>query len=100
MAKKTERRIVEPEERHRDPPEDLPARRAVDMRGLVQAAVDLLEAGDVEHHVEAEILPDHDDQDGVHGDVGFGEDVGRRGAEQSPRASREGRTRRRRRSAR
>ena len=75
MAKNTESRIVEPSSGSVIAPEDLPAGRAVDVRGLVEVAVDLLQAGDVEHHVEAEVLPHDDDQDRVHGEVGLGEHV-------------------------
>ncbi len=69
IAKNTESRMVEPSSGSVTRAEDLPAGGAVDVRGLVEVRIDLLQAGDVEHHVEAEVLPHHDDEDGVHGEI-------------------------------
>ena len=51
------------EQRQRHVAEDLPARGAVDQRRLLELARDLLQPGEVEDHVEAEVLPrDRDEQ--------------------------------------
>src|SRR6185312_6927222 len=63
------------EEGQRHPEEALARRRPVDLGGLEQALVDGLEAGDEEHHVEAEILPDDDAEDGVDGEALVGDRV-------------------------
>ena len=51
-----------PEQRQRDVAEALEGAGAVHLRRLEQRLVDALQPGDVEHHVEAEILPQDDDQ--------------------------------------
>ena len=63
----TEKKIDEPdhwpEKRQGDVPESLEGARAVHLGRLEQRLVDSLQARDVEHRVEAEILPQDDDQD-------------------------------------
>src|SRR6185436_1249264 len=66
------------EQRQRYPPEYLPAGGAVDMGGLVEVLVDLLQPGDVDHHVEAEVLPHDHHQYGVHGEIAIRENMRRR----------------------
>ena len=53
-----------PEQRQRDVAEALERAGAVHLGGLEQRLVDALQAGDVQHHVEAEILPHDHDQHG------------------------------------
>src|ERR1700753_2625484 len=55
------------------PPGLLPAAGAVQGRGLVQVARDLLQAGQVEHEVEADRPPHGDDDDRVDGHVRVGQ---------------------------
>ena len=54
------------EQRQRDVPHLLPRRRAVGGRRLVELARDLLQAGEVEHEVEADRPPDGRDDHGDH----------------------------------
>ena len=61
------------EQRERHVAEHLPAGRAVDDRGLFQLARDLLQAGEVEDHVEAEVLPGDGHEHRVEHDAGVGE---------------------------
>ena len=56
------------EHRQRDVAEPLPGAGAVDCGRFVQAAGDLLEAGEEDHHVEPEVLPHGDEHDGGHGE--------------------------------
>ena len=66
-------RIVGPEQRQRHVAEDLPAARAVDQRCLLELARDLLQPGQVEDHVEAEVLPRDRDEHRVEDDAGVRE---------------------------
>ena len=59
--KKIDKPDHRPEERERDVPEALKRARPVHLGRLEQRPVDALQAGDIQHHVEAEIFPqDHD----------------------------------------
>ena len=60
--KKIDKPDHRPEQRQGDVPEALKRARAVHLGRLEQRLVDALQAGDVEHHVEAEIFPQDDDQ--------------------------------------
>ena len=68
-------RIVGPEERQGDVAEDLARGRAVDRGRLLELLGDLLQAREVEDHVEAEVLPRDDDEDRVQDDARVGQPV-------------------------
>ncbi|QTK81182.1 sugar ABC transporter substrate-binding protein [Agrobacterium tumefaciens] len=57
------------EHRQRDVTEFLPAGRAVDFGRFQHVLVDRLKAGDEQHHVETEILPDDDAEHGVNRNI-------------------------------
>src|ERR1700753_2154066 len=57
--------------------EPLTGRGAVDPGRLVELGRDRLQPGDVDHHVEADVLPDADDDHGGHGQGGAAQPVGR-----------------------
>jgi hypothetical protein len=83
MAKNTDRRMVGIEVRDHHVAQHLPARGAVEMRRLDLGAVEALERGDEEHHVEAEVLPHHHDEDRRHGGARAREEVRRLRPEQA-----------------
>src|SRR5207247_1581663 len=59
------------------PPVPPPSPRAVDPGGLVDALRDVLEPGDEDDHVEAEVLAHREQDDGGHGPGGIAEPVDR-----------------------
>ncbi|KAG1269480.1 hypothetical protein G6F65_013641 [Rhizopus arrhizus] len=69
------------EHRQGDVQELLPARGAVDARGLVKVMRDRLQAGQEDHHVVAEVLPHREQHDGRHRPVGIAQPVDRADAQ-------------------
>ena len=68
-AKNTESRMVGPSSGSVTRAKDLPPVAPSMCAASYEIRIDLLQARDVEHHVEAEILPHHDDEDRVHREI-------------------------------